>query len=926
MLLKKLIKITHQKFQKIEIKNLCLDSRKIKKGDLFFAIKGLKVDGKKFIKEAIKKGARAVICPKNVDFKNSKIPIIKVLNIKETLTTACIIFFKKKPKNIIAVTGTNGKSSVADFFHQIFFINKISSASIGTLGVKKKNIVKKLNLTSPDIISLHRELENIKKDNIDNVIIEASSHGLDQGRLNGINFKAGIFTNFSHDHLDYHKSMKNYFNSKMILFNKLLKENKYLITDASINEFVKLKSISKKRKLKILTINNETISNKNKRLTKLIGLFQFKNLSMSILASKLCGIKNNQINKIYKKIKNVNGRLELVRQFPNKSKIFIDYAHTPDALQNALRSLKKHYGNKITLVFGCGGDRDQNKRAIMGKIAKNNCNKIYITDDNPRNENPKKIRNDIKKHLHKNDFIEIGNRKKAIEAAIQKSEFNDIILVAGKGHETYQDYGTKVINISDRSIIKKTKIKKNKLNKDKINTHYNLKIIKKILNRKNLKGFQGVSINSRNIKKNNLFIAIKGKKKDGHNFVAEAIKNGACSSVVTKKSKNIHSNKLIKVNNTMNFLNRLAILKRSNSKAIIIGVTGSSGKTTVKTTLGNLLNLYADTCFSLKSFNNHYGVPLSLANLEQNHKYGVFEIGMSKKGEINKLSKIVKPNIAIITNIAEAHIENFKNIKEIAKAKSEIINNIAKNGLLVLNRDDKFFNFLNNLAKRKKIRVISFGQSKKSDIYPLFIKNYANKKIAKIKIFNDEIFLKYNDVNIKNILISFAILKELDLNTEKMLDFFLANQPLDGRGKLHNIQRYETKFKLIDESYNANPFSVRNAIFNLSRIRSKKHKKYILLGDMLELGKKSEFYHKNLSKVINNSDIDKIFVYGNSILNTYKYTDIKKQGNILQNHNDFDEIFSKIINKNDYLMIKGSNATGLHRIVKTLIKGAKNVV
>ena len=926
MLLKNLIKTSNQKFQKIEIKDLSLDSRKIKKGDLFFAIKGYKTDGKRFINEAIKNGANAVICSKNIDLNNTKTPVIKVSNIKKVLTTACVIFFKKKPKNIIAVTGTNGKSSVADFFHQILSLNKIPSASIGTLGVKKRNIVKKLNLTSPDIISLHRELENIKKDKIENVIIEASSHGLEQGRLEGVNFKAGIFTNFSHDHLDYHKSMKNYFNSKMILFDKLLNKNKYLITDANIIEFLKLKSISKKRKLKILTINNETISKKNKELTQLVGSFQFKNLSMSILASKLCGIKDTQIDKIFNKIKCVSGRLELIRQLPNKSKIFIDYAHTPDALHNSLNSLKSHYRDEITLVFGCGGNRDQNKRPTMGMIAKNYCNKIYITDDNPRNENPKKIRNDIKKYLKKKDFIEIGDRKKAIKTAIQKSEFNEIILVAGKGHETQQDYGKKIINMSDKDIVKKTKVKKNKLKKGNINIQYNLKILKEILKIKNLKGFKGVSINSKKIKKNNIFIAIKGPNKDGHNYVTNAIQNGASLCVISKKIKTVHLKKLIKVNNTINFLNRLAILKRNNSRATIIGVTGSSGKTTVKTILGNLLNLFADTCFSLKSYNNHYGVPLSLSNLEQNHKYGVFEIGMSKKGEINRLSKMVKPNIGVITNIAEAHIENFKNIKEIAKAKSEIINNITKGGLLILNRDDKFFNFLNKLAKRKKIRVVSFGFSKKSDIYPLFIKNYKNKKITKIKIFNNEILLKYDDVNIKNILISFAILKELDLNIEKILNFFLTNQSLEGRGKSHNIKRYKTKFKLIDESYNANPYSVRNAIFNLSKIRSKNYKKYVLLGDMLELGRKSEVYHKNLSKVINNSNIDKIFVYGNNILNTYKYTDIKKRGNILQNHNDFDEIFSKIINKNDHLMIKGSNATGLHKIARTLIKGAKNVI
>ena len=245
MLLKKIIKSSLKKFQGIDIKNLSLDSRLVKKGDLFFALKGNKFNGEKFISSAIKKGASAVVCSNRFKSKNLKIPFIKVKDVKKTLSKACKNFFKKKPKNIIAVTGTNGKSSVADFFYQILSLNNIPVASIGTLGIKKNKKTKKIDLTSPDIISLHRELNLIKKEGINNVIIEASSHGLAQSRLDCINFKAGIFTNFSQDHLDFHISMNNYFSSKMILFRKLLDKKKYLITDSDIKEFTLLKNIAK---------------------------------------------------------------------------------------------------------------------------------------------------------------------------------------------------------------------------------------------------------------------------------------------------------------------------------------------------------------------------------------------------------------------------------------------------------------------------------------------------------------------------------------------------------------------------------------------------------------------------------------------------------------------------------------------------------
>ena len=927
MLLKKLIKNLPQNIKNIKIKGISLDSRKVKKGDIFFAIKGREFNGNLFIRDAILKGAVAVVCSKNLKKQNTKIPLIKAKYPKTLLASVCEIFFKKKPKNIFAVTGTNGKSSVADFFYQILNTNKIPVATIGTLGIKKNKAIKKLSLTSPDIVTMHKELYNLKKLGINNVILEASSHGLAQGRLNKIDFKAGIFTNLSQDHLDYHKNMKNYFNSKMILFSRLLKKQRSMIVDDEIKEYFKLKKIANNRNLKIIKANKYSEIKKQKN--SLIGSFQIKNLLMSIAAAKLCGLKKKEIDFALKKIKSVDGRLELIKILPNNSKVYIDFAHTPGALSTVLKSLRKNYTGKISLVFGCGGERDQKKRGEMAKIARRLTDKIYVTDDNPRRESPKKIREMIIKKLKKANYLEIGNRSKAIKTAIQKSEPGEIILIAGKGHETTQDYGKKILKISDRSIIKNVNFIGNKFNKSNYNKHLNSEILKKIVDKNKKFTFEGVSFNSKEIKKGNLFIAIKGIRNDGHKFVNEAIKKGANFCVVSKNIKVRNKSHLIKCDNTIKFLNNLAFLKRTLSKAKIIAVTGSSGKTTVKTLLGKMLKIFGDTCYSPKSFNNHYGVPFSLSNLENNHKFGVFEIGMSKKGEINNLSKLVRPNIGIITNIAEAHIENFKNVKEIAKAKGEIINNIDKDGSLILNRDDKFFSFLKSLAEKKGIKVLSFGNSNRSDVRLVKILNYKKYKTLKIRIFDETLLLRVRNTeasSIYNILCSITVLKILNLDFNKIKKFFNQTLSLKGRGKTHKVERYKTHFKLIDESYNANPLSVKNAIMNLSKIKDKDHKKYVLLGDMLELGNKSDFYHKNLSKIINNSNIDKLFVYGEKVLKTYKYISKEKQGNILLNKNDFDDVFSNVVKKNDYLMIKGSNATGLNKISSSIIKGTTNVI
>ena len=917
MLLKNLIKISPKKIANLRIKGLATNSKKVKKGFIFFAIKGSKFNGENYIKEAIRNGATLIVCSKKSKFKSNKVEFIKTNKISECLSEITSKFYKEKPKNIIAVTGTNGKSSVADFYYQILRGNKTPVASIGTLGINFRKRIKSLDLTTPDIITIHQNLEIIKKNKIDHVIIEASSHGLSQKRLENLKLKAGIFTNLSQDHLDYHKTMKNYLKSKLILFSKLLKKKNYVISDSSIKQYSILKKIAERKKLKILDIKN-TINLIKKNSVPLIGEFQIKNLAMAILAAKICKIKDSSIIKIIKNIKTVNGRLELVKIFPHGIKVFVDYAHTPDALSEAIKTLKSHYNRNITLVFGCGGERDLKKRPIMAKIARSLCNKIYVTDDNPRNENPKKIREILVKHLAKSNYYNIGNRRLAIKEAIKSARPDEIILIAGKGHESTQNYRNKTIHLSDKDIVKKLLFKKKTYNKNQLNFIFNNEIMKEILQNKKNYNINNLVLDSRDVKKNSLFIALKGKNNDGNNFIKQAIKNGSTCVISSKKIKN---KKVINVSDPLIFLNKFAKLKREKINAKIIAITGSAGKTSLKNLLSSLLQKIGDTHSSPKSFNNHYGVPISISNLTLNNKYGVFEVGMSKPGEINYLSKIIKPNLAIITNIAEAHIENFKNLKGIAEAKGEIIKNIEEGGTIILNRDDKFYNLLSKKAEQKNLKIISFGKSIKSDIRLLKIKSEKKQEKIFVKIYGEKLSFTINGINIYNVLASLAVLKVLNRDYRKILKEFKNIEPTGGRGKIHKVKRYNKKFMLIDESYNANPFSVKNAITNLSKINKHNSKKYLIIGDMLELGKNSIQYHEKISKLINNSDIDKVFVKGDKTLFTYKKLKKEKRGNIFQHISDADLILENIIAKNDYLMIKGSNATELFKISNSIIKG-----
>ena len=422
-----------------------------------------------------------------------------------------------------------------------------------------------------------------------------------------------------------------------------------------------------------------------------LNKFQSKNLSMAIAAAKLSKLNQKKIFDVLKNLKDINGRLELARTFPNNIKIYIDFAHTPDALLSVLKVLKSSNQN-VSLVFGCGGDRDTKKRSLMAKIASKYCNKIYVTDDNPRNERPEKIRREIIKNIKNKNFLNIGDREKAIKSSIINADANEVILVAGKGHESEQIYKNKTISISDKQIIKKINFKNKKLSKRSQNFTQNKNILMKLSKLKKIKNFHGLAIDSREVKKDNIFITIKGKNYDGKSFASKALKKGA-KYIASSRKFNKHKSNCIKIDNEIKFLNNFASLKRKKTSAKIIAITGSAGKTSLKNLIKNILINFDDTLSSPKSYNNHFGVPISLSNLTTNHKYAVFEVGMSKAGEINRLTKLIRPHIGIITNIGEAHIENFKNLIGIANAKGELIDNILSNGTIILNRDDRYLIF-----------------------------------------------------------------------------------------------------------------------------------------------------------------------------------------------------------------------------------------
>ena len=929
--------------KKIFFSGISFNSKDIKKDNIFFAIKGNNFDGNKFISIAIKKGSKIIISEKRITNPQKDILFIHTKNIRKLLAEIAFKIYKNKPNNLIAVTGTNGKSSVSDFYFQLLKLNKIKVASIGTLGVKSKNIRRNLQNTTIDPIRMGQILSKLKSQKINNVIMEASSHGLTQHRLDGLKFSSGIFTNLSQDHLDYHKNFKEYFKAKLYLFENLIGKKGNVITDETLPEFKRIKKIAISRRLKLQVLNNsknqfqilshsyrgekQILKIRYYNLTReinlnLIGKIQLKNILMAIIAAKNSNISLIKILNVLSQLKPIDGRLEKIGKIKNRSKVILDYAHTPDALRICLSNLKEQFPNKkIILLFGCGGNRDQNKRFKMGKIACDYSNEIYLTDDNPRFEDPRKIRDDIKKGIQDTSIKEIPDRKKAISEAIKNLNTGDILLVAGKGHEKTQDFGKKKIYFSDKKIILDCiKLKNTNLSKNfKINI---IKELSKIKNKIPLVKADKARINSKEVNKNDIFFAIKGKKNDGNKYIGEAFKNKASLVVVNKVQNKFNSKRQIKVRNTLKFMTEISKIFRQNIDTNIIAITGSCGKTTLKELLGNVLGKISSVSISPKSYNNKFGVPLSLLNLKHSDEFGVLEVGMDKKGEIDNLTNIIKPNVGLITNINYAHAKNFKNIKQIALAKAEIIKNILPNGFVVLNADDSFFKLHKKIAENNNINVISFGiKTKKANVKLFNIKKV--KKAFKIKVkLNDKFkyFIISNNFqsNIYNILSALSVISiykdVLKLNEKIFLDF---RSPA-GRGDHSTIKIGNKKINLIDESYNSNPLSLKSALKNYDNIDTKKYRKYLLLGDMMELGSHSKKLHQSIVPIINETNIDKVFVMGKMVREIFDNIVKVKRGRILENKSGIFELIKKDFNNNDYLMIKASNATGFNSIVNNL--------
>jgi len=461
--------------QSLEIRGLSADSRKIGPGDLFAALPGTVSDGRRFIDDAVAQGAAAVLTPPGTTLKDYGRPLAQLIdeNPRRRLALMAARFYGRQPKTIAAVTGTNGKTSVAEFTRQIWQAEGLKAATLGTLGLVPAQPGAPASLTTPDPVDLHRCLAALAGDGFDHLAMEASSHGLDQYRLDGVAVGAAAFTNLSRDHLDYHGDTAAYLAAKRRLFAELVAPGGSAVLNADVPEFEMLRATVLDRGLKLITYGQggselrlaarspapagqeleiEVFGKRHEVELPLAGGFQAANALAALGLAIATGSDPEAAVMALGRLTGVPGRLELVARSSRGGLIFVDYAHTPDALASLLAALRPHTKGRLVAVFGCGGDRDRGKRPIMGEIAGRLADLAIVTDDNPRGEDPTAIRQEILTAIP--GAREIGDRMQAIEAGIALLGPGDTLVVAGKGHEPGQIVGDKVLPFDDREAVR----------------------------------------------------------------------------------------------------------------------------------------------------------------------------------------------------------------------------------------------------------------------------------------------------------------------------------------------------------------------------------------------------------------------------------------------------------------------------------------
>jgi murE/murF fusion protein len=972
-----------------EISSVTCDSREVRPGSMFVALRGCSSDGHRFINQAVGQGCSCVVVEGNVDVP-PEVSVVRVTDSHSALGILSAAFhgFPARSMTMIGLTGTNGKTTVSWMLEQMLQSGGFRVGVIGTVNYRYQDragntIVTDAPLTTPGPVVLQKMLHVMADAGVTHVVMETSSHALVQKRLEPIVFDVGVFTNLSRDHLDFHDSMEEYYGAKKLLFTRYLKRDgrAVIVTDSGEQKKswgLKLCSDLEKTAagLTVLTcgfdrsceIRAENLrqdingfscrfdlqGEKRVFTSGLTGRYNVLNILAAAGVGIALGLAPEQIVQGLQEVRLVPGRLERVRlagaEDRQQPSVFVDYAHTPDALRNVLKTLKKLAKGRVICVFGCGGDRDRGKRALMGEAAAELADFSIITSDNPRSEDPALIIDEIAEGMHsagvkelsvatifeqgRYGFTCITDRRTAVHSACSMAKPADIVLVAGKGHENYQITGSKRIFLDDRIEAVNGLLS--------WNTDHLLKATGgRIESGSRHCLLQSVSTDTRKLTQGDIFVALAGENFDGHDYVVTAVEAGAVAVIIDREVEKLPADVLvIRVKDTTQALGDLAAYRRRllHRNLKVAAITGSSGKTTVKEMTAAIFSRYLENdtdktgidplLKTAGNFNNLIGLPLSLLPVQAGHKMAILEMGMNHFGEIERLTEIADPDIGCITNVQAAHLEGLGSIEGVARAKGELFAGMRPETTAVVNFDDCR---VRKLARTSR-EVIGFavtanGRRLKPAVRATRIVNAAEQGMRftlHIDNWKKRITVPAPGMhNVSNCAAAAAIAHAAGIEPETIVAALADYRSVDKRMQFMSLPG---GIQVLNDCYNANPASMAAALHTLSSFGTD-CRRIALLGDMLELGAGAVQAHEQIGDLVAELGYDQLAVTGAFAGNiaggardrgmadetVFQFSDTLAVADWLYN-----EMVEGRIVDGDWLLVKGSRGMRMERVLQEL--------
>jgi murE/murF fusion protein len=857
------------------------DSRLVKPGDVFVAIKGSRSDGHDFIAQVVEQGAVAVIVEREVD---AKVPVVVVKDTHRALgvVTGRAFGDPAKAMTLIAVTGTNGKTTTTYLVEAILAAAGHKPGVIGTVELRWGGQAVPASYTTPTPHMLHETLAKMREAGCTHVVMEVTSIAIAAQRIAGMDFAVAAFSNLTQDHLDFHGTMEAYRDAKRLLFTDYLHGTAVVNVDDPAGAYMangvaktlrvsskgapaEIRVTAQDSSVKGITAKIGTPSGDVDIVAKpLIGHYNVDNLALSVGIAEALGIPHDAIARGIASVQGVPGRVQRV---PNDADldIFVDYAHTPDALVNVLSAMRPLTKRRLLCVFGCGGDRDPTKRPKMGAAVAELADLAFVTSDNPRTEDPRTIIDQILPGIPKPFFVD-PDRRVAIRAAICEATPGDVVVIAGKGHEDYQIIGTTKHHFDDReeaaaAILERFRRSLAAIEDDIEDGEWGI-----------LLGLHGdpetrvsrLVIDSRRVAPGDMYVAIVGETHDGHAFCNAAIDAGAVAVMVCGRetpSGEPGGGKVVAlprapyqggtkaatiiVDDTRLAYGSIAAAHRKRWGGRLVAITGSAGKTTTKELTRSALAAAGATHAAEGSLNNETGVPTTLLGLRPFHAYGVVEMGMRGAKQIEYLTKLAEPDVAVVVNAGTAHIELLGSTDAIAQAKSEIWMGLREGGTIVRPVDDAR---LERWAREHQhsARHVTFGEQGADIALVEYTPLDAGGKLV-IDAFGERRELELNLVG-KHAAIdacaALAAAHAAGASIDQALAGLARAKPAAMRGEVVDVAGR----KVIVDCYNANPASMAAALRTLAE-RGRGKTAIAVVGDMLELGSHAPAAHEEVGRL-----------------------------------------------------------------------------